>query len=151
MPCGAAERRIIPRMFNLHHIGIVVAQLDEAVRLYCRLLNYPPEKVEYHDVPTEKVRVAMFKGNTTLELLEPTAPDTGLARFLEKRGAGVHHLCYSAPAPLQHRMRELKEAGFSLLDELPRTGADGQVFFVHPKSAGGVLVEFAEEQQAQPG
>lgn len=132
-------------MFTLNHIGIVVERLEDAVQLYCRLLNYPAEQVEYHDVPTEKVRVAMFKGNTIIELLEPTAPDTGLAKFLEKRGAGVHHLCYGAEAPLQEKLDELKAAGFTLLDETPRQGADGRVFFVHPKSAGGMLVEFVEQ------
>jgi methylmalonyl-CoA/ethylmalonyl-CoA epimerase len=138
-------------MFNIHHVGIVVAQLDEAVAVYCRLLNYPPDKVEYHDVPSEKVRVAMFKGNTTIELLEPTAPDTGLAKFLEKRGAGVHHLCYAVPAPLQDKLHVLKAAGFTLLDEAPRQGAEGPVFFVHPKSAGGMLVEFIEAPTGTAG
>jgi methylmalonyl-CoA/ethylmalonyl-CoA epimerase len=132
-------------MFRLDHIGIVVAALEPAVELYCRLLDYPPEQVEYHDVPSEGVRVAMLKGNTTLELLEPTAPQGALARFLEKRGGGFHHLCFGAPAPLEDRLAALREQGFQLLDETPRLGAEGQVFFVHPRSAGGILTEFVEE------
>lgn len=132
-------------MFRLDHIGIVVAKLEPAVELYCRLLDYPPEQVEYHDVESEGVRVAMLKGNTTIELLEPTDAQGALARFLEKRGGGFHHYCFGAPAPLEDKLAALREQGFTLLDELPRQGAEGKVFFVHPKSAGGILTEFVEE------
>jgi methylmalonyl-CoA/ethylmalonyl-CoA epimerase len=132
-------------MFTLNHIGIVVPDLDSAVDLYCRLLSYPRAAVEFHDVPTEKVRVAMFTGNTIVELLQPTDPETGLAKFLEKRGAGLHHLCFAAPAPLQDWLDELAAAEFALLDQRPRVGADGVVFFVHPKSCAGVLTEFIEQ------
>jgi len=133
-------------MFRLDHIGIVVAALEPAVELYCRLLDYPPERVEYHDVPREGVRVAMLKGNTTLELLEPTVPQGALARFLEKRGGGFHHFCFGAPAPLEDRLAALRAQDFQLLDETPRLGAEGKVFFVHPSSAGGILTEFVEER-----
>jgi methylmalonyl-CoA/ethylmalonyl-CoA epimerase len=130
--------------FTVDHIGIVVDSLDSAVALYCSLLGVPPAAVEYHDVPTEKIRIAMLKGNTVIELLEPTEAGSGLAKYREKRGAGIHHICFAAPAPLQDRLEELKAAGMTLLDEAPRTGADGKIFFVHPKSCGGVLVEFVE-------
>jgi methylmalonyl-CoA epimerase len=132
-------------MFTLHHIGIVVASLDESVPLYCKLLGVEPSAVVYHDVPTEKVRVAMFHGNAVIELLQPTDPGSGLAKYLEKRGPGFHHLCFAAPQPLETKLGELRDKGFSLLDETPRVGADGRVIFVHPKSAGGLLVEFVEE------
>ena len=132
-------------MFNLNHVGIVVPSLSDAVPLFCQLLAYPAEAVEYHDVPSEQVRVAMLKGNTTIELLEPTAADSALARFLEKRGPGFHHWCFAAPAPLQAKLDELKQAELRLLDDTPRTGAEGVVFFVHPKSAGGILTEFVEQ------
>jgi methylmalonyl-CoA/ethylmalonyl-CoA epimerase len=131
-------------LFTIDHIGIVVDSLDAAVPLYCSMLGIPLAAVEYHNVPTEKVRVAMLQGNAIVELLEPTEEGTGLAKFREKRGAGVHHICFAAPAPLQAKLDELKAAGLQLLDEAPRTGADGKVFFVHPKSCGGVLVEFVE-------
>ncbi len=131
-------------MFNLDHIGIVVADLDASVRSYCSLLGLDPAAVEFHDVPTEGVRVAMLRGNTIVELLQPTNPEGGLAKFLEKRGPGLHHLCYAAPQPLEDKLAELKAAGLSVLDEAPRVGADGRVFFVHPKSVGGVLTEFVE-------
>jgi methylmalonyl-CoA/ethylmalonyl-CoA epimerase len=133
-------------MFRLDHIGIVVAALEPAVELYCRLLDYPPEQVEYHDVPGEGVRVAMFKGNSTIELLEPTDPQGALARFLEKRGGGFHHFCFGAAAPLEDRLAALREQGFQLLDDAPRSGAEGRVFFVHPRSAGGILTEFVEDR-----
>ena len=131
--------------FDLDHLGVVVASLAEAVPLYCRLLGVPADAVEYHDVPSEGVKVAMLRGNTVIELLEPTEPDGALARFLEKRGGGFHHWCFAAPPPLQARLDELKAAGFRLLDEQPRVGAEGSVFFVHPASAGGILTEFVEK------
>jgi methylmalonyl-CoA/ethylmalonyl-CoA epimerase len=132
-------------MFNLDHLGIVVASLAEAVPLYCGMLNLPLDAVEYHDVPSEGVRIAMLKGNTTIELLEPMSSEGALARFLEKRGGGFHHWCFAAPAPLQARLDALKAAGFELLDEQPRVGAEGSVFFIHPRSVGGILTEFVEK------
>jgi methylmalonyl-CoA/ethylmalonyl-CoA epimerase len=130
--------------FMLHHVGIVVDSLSAAVPLYCRLLGVAPEDVEYAGVPAEQVRVALLKGNVVVELLEPLAEGTGLAKFREQRGPGIHHLCFAAPPPLQAKLDALKAAGFRLLDEQPRSGADGCVFFVHPKSCSGVLVEFVE-------
>jgi methylmalonyl-CoA/ethylmalonyl-CoA epimerase len=130
-------------MFHLDHVAIAVPDLAEAVALYCKLLGYPLEGVEYHDVPSEQVRVAMLKGNTTLELLQCTDPGGSIARFIEKRGPGLHHLCFRT-ADAQSQLGGLAGAGFSLLDQAPRLGAEGSVFFVHPKSAGGVLVEFVE-------
>jgi methylmalonyl-CoA/ethylmalonyl-CoA epimerase len=131
-------------MFNLDHIGIVVPDLDSAVANYCAMLGLDPASVDFHDVPSEGVRVAMLRGNTIVELLQPTNPEGGLAKYLEKRGPGLHHLCYAAPKPLEAKLAALKEAGMAVLDESPRTGADGRVFFVHPKSVGGVLTEFVE-------
>ncbi|MBN2080963.1 VOC family protein [bacterium] len=133
-------------MFRLDHIGVVVEKLEPMVELYCRLLNYPPDKVEYHDVPSEGVRVAMLKGNTILEFLQPTDPDSGIGKFLAKRGAGFHHFCYGADAPVENKLAELKANGFAVLSDEPRQGAEGRVFFVHPKSAGGILTEFVENE-----
>lgn len=130
--------------FTIDHIGIVVDSLDSAVALYCNLLGVDPAAVVYHDVPTEKIRIAMLRGNAAVELLEPTQEGTGLAKFREKHGAGIHHICFAAPAPLQDKLNELKAAGMTLLDDAPRIGAGSKIFFVHPKSCGGVLVEFVE-------
>lgn len=132
-------------MFTLNHLGIVVRSLEESVPLYCRMLGIDESDVEYHDVPTEQTRVAMLKGNATIELLEPFGTESAMARFLEKRGGGFHHYCFEAPAPLQAKLDELKAAGFQVLDDEPRIGAEGKVFFVHPKSAGGILTEFVEK------
>jgi methylmalonyl-CoA epimerase len=132
-------------VFTLDHLGIIVASLAESVPTYCAMLGLDPAVVEYHDVPSEGVRVAMLKGNTTIELLEPTSGEGPLARFLEKRGGGFHHWCFAAPAPLQDKLDTLKAAGFQLLDEQPRVGAEGRVFFIHPKSVGGILTEFVEK------
>ena len=129
-------------MFRLDHIGIVVEKLEPMVELYCKMLGFPPERVEDHDVPSEGV---MLAGNTKLEFLEPVNPEGGLAKFLAKRGPGFHHFCFGGPAPLEDKLAALKNDGFRLLDEVPRDGAEGRVFFVHPKSAGGILTEFVEE------
>lgn len=135
-------------MFHLDHLGIAVRSLADSVPLYCRMLGLSPEAVEYHEVPSEQVRIAMLKGNTTIELLEPTAADTAIARFIERRGEGFHHWCFRADAPLEDKLAELQAQGFELLDSAPRTGAEGRVFFVHPKSAGGILAEFVEAGSA---
>jgi methylmalonyl-CoA/ethylmalonyl-CoA epimerase len=131
-------------MFTLDHVAIVVPELEAAVATYCQLLDYPPAAVRYHEVPSEGVRVAMLKGNTTLELLQSTDPAGSLARFIEKRGPGLHHLCFAVDEA-QPQLDRLLRAGLSLLDTTPRVGAEGAVFFVHPRSAAGVLTEFVEK------
>jgi methylmalonyl-CoA epimerase len=133
-------------MFTLDHIGIIVEKLEPAVEIFCQLTGCPSDTVEYHDVPSEGVRVAMLHGNATIELLEPTNPKGALAKFLEKRGSGFHHYCFRVSGPIQEKLDELKAAGFHLLDDQPRQGAEGRVFFVHPKSAGGILTEFIEQK-----
>jgi methylmalonyl-CoA/ethylmalonyl-CoA epimerase len=132
-------------MFHLDHLGILVASLEESVPQFCAMLGYPADAVEYHEVPSEGVRIAMLKGNTTIELLEPTEPEGALARFMEKRGPGFHHWCFRAPAPLEDKLAELKDEGLQVLSDAPKVGAEGRIFFVHPKSAGGILTEFVEE------
>lgn len=132
-------------MFHLDHIGIAVRSLAESVPLYCRMLGIDESAVEYHEVPSEKVRIAMLKGNTTLELLEPSEEGTSLARFMDKRGEGFHHWCFRAPAPLEDKLAQLGQQGFELLDSTPRVGAEGRVCFIHPRSSGGILTEFVEE------
>jgi len=132
-------------MFELDHLGIAVESLEEAVPLFCQLLGLPPGDVEYHEVPTEKVKVAMLRGNVTIELLEPTDSASPIARYVAKRGPGFHHWCFKSPRPAAEHIAALAGRGFSLLDSEPRQGAEGQVFFVHPKSAGGMLTEFVEQ------
>ena len=130
-------------MFELDHIGVVVESLEQAVPVWCSILGYPAADVEYHDVPSEGVRIAMFRGNIKLELLEASDPEGSVQRFLEKRGAGLHHLCFGTADAAQSHAR-LAAAGLQLLSEQPVAGAEGRVFFIHPKSSGGVLTELVE-------
>jgi methylmalonyl-CoA/ethylmalonyl-CoA epimerase len=128
---------------KIDHIGIAVASIDEARRFY-EALGLTVEHVE--EVPQEKVRVAMLRcGESRIELLEPTAPDSPIAKFLDKRGPGIHHLCLGSD-DVRADDRRLREAGYQVLRPEPTRGAGGcWVQFVHPKSAGGVLLELAEE------
>ncbi len=130
-------------MQKVEHIGIAVSDLAEANALYERLLGVPPYKEE--TVETEGVRTSFFRtGPTKIELLEATRPDSPIARFLEKRGPGIHHVAFEV-RDIRAEMDRLRQAGFQLLNDEPKRGADNKlVCFVHPKSAGGVLVELCQ-------
>ena len=125
---------------DIDHIGIAVRSLDEAKRFWVDQLGL---KISRHeDVPEQKVRVAILENG--IELLEPTSPDSPIAKFIEKRGEGLHHLTL-ATDKLADRLIALKAAGVNLIDEKPRTGAGGAgIAFLHPKGAHGVLVELCE-------
>ena len=131
------------KSLKIDHLGIAVPSLAEAVAAY-QALGFTVESV--HDVPSERVRVAFLPvGESRLELLEPTEPASAIARFLEKR-AGLHHVCVLVE-DLEAALAELKARGVALIDEKPRPGAGGcRVAFLHPKSAGGVLLELKEEK-----
>ena|SRR3990167_2196052 len=122
------------------HIGIAVENLEEAIKRY-EALGLKCEGRE--EVPGERVRVAFFPvGESRIELLEPTSPDSAIAKFIEKRGLGIHHLCLEA-SDLTKRMEELRKKGFHFVGE-PIKGAHGvTAAFLHPKSMGGVLLELA--------
>ncbi len=124
------------------HIGIAVRSIDEARGLY-ESLGLTIESIE--DVVAEQVRVAMIAcGDTHIELLEPLSPSSPIATFLEKRGPGIHHLCLDSDDVRADDAR-LREAGYRVLRDEPTRGAGGcWVQFVHPKSAGGVLLELSE-------
>lgn len=132
---------------GVNHIGIAVRSLDEHRDYYERILGAEPEGVE--EVPTQKVRVAFYRlGPATapvrLELLEPTSDDSPVARFLAKRGEGVHHVAYTVD-DIEERLRDLAEEGVGLIDEAARPGAHHmRIAFLHPKSTGGVLTELCE-------
>jgi methylmalonyl-CoA epimerase len=129
------------KILKVDHIGIAVAKMDEAVAAW-RVLGFEVEAV--HDVPTEKVRTAFLPvGESHLELLEPTDPTSVLAKFLEKR-SGLHHVCVLVD-DIDEALRRLQAEGVALIDQVPRTGAGGcRVAFVHPRAAGGVLLELKE-------
>lgn len=127
---------------NLDHIGIAVRSLDEGIAFY-EALGMTVSGTD--EVPEQGVKVAFLPvGDTRLELLEPTGPHSPIAKHLEKRGPGVHHLCVQV-ADIEAAMRGIAEAGYQLLSNEPQPGAHGsRVCFVHPKSTGGVLLELSQ-------
>ena len=131
-------------MKNVEHIGIAVKDFSQANGLYFKLLGVAPYKTEY--VESEGVNTSFFKvGETKIELLEATNPDSAIAKFIEKRGEGIHHIAFEVEDILTE-MERLKQEGFILLNETPKKGADNKlVCFVHPKSANGVLIELTQE------
>ena len=130
---------------KIDHLGIAVPSLDQAISAY-EALGFRVE--ETHDVPTEKVRTAFLPvGDSRLELLEPTDPTSVIARFLERR-SGLHHVCVLVD-DLDAALEGMEARGVPLLDRSPRVGAGGcRVAFVHPKGAGGVLLELKERERA---
>jgi methylmalonyl-CoA epimerase len=128
---------------GIDHIGIAVKNIDEAKKFWVDTLGLKFSHVE--DVPEQKVRVAMLEaGTTTIELLEPTAPDSPVQKFIEKRGEGLHHMTFQTDN-LADRLKQLKGANIGLIDEDSRIGAGGAcIAFIHPKSAHGVLIELCE-------
>lgn len=128
---------------KIEHIGIATPRLDDALKFWRDALGL--EVVDTEEVEEQGVRVAMLPlGEPRVELLEPTRPDSPVARFLEKRGAGIHHIAV-AVSDIRAALARLKGRGARLIDETPRVGAGGcLVAFVHPSSAGGVLLELVE-------
>ncbi len=127
---------------KIDHIGIAVKSLEEAVRFY-ETLGVSVES--YEEVPSQKVKVAFIKlGDSNVELLEPTSEDSPVAKFLEKKGEGIHHLCYEVN-DVSESLDIMKKDGMKLINEEPIKGAHGKlVAFVHPKSANGVLTELSQ-------
>lgn len=131
------------RAKGLDHVAIAVKDLDAAVRYYVDVLGFPPPELE--EVPEQKVRTAIFgHGMGRIELICPTEPGTGVAKFLEKRGEGLHHVCVEV-ADIEGTLRDMKARGVALLDETPKLGAGGaRIAFVHPRGAHGVLTELRQ-------
>ncbi len=129
---------------RIEHIGIAVKDLDQAVRLYEKLLGISCYAIE--EVEDQKVRTAFFKvGETKIELLASTAADGPVAKFIETRGEGVHHIAY-AVGGLPSALEALEAEGMQLIDREPRRGAEGlQIAFLHPRSTLGVLTELVEQ------
>ena len=127
---------------RIHHVAVVVRDLDAAVSFYRDTLGLPLELIL--PVPSDHVRIGFLPvGESRMELVEPTDETSGVARFLVSRGEGFHHVCFEVPdiaAALDH----LASRGVELIDRAPRAGADGPVAFIHPRSAHGVLVELKQ-------
>ena len=130
-------------MKGLDHVAILVSDLDAAVKLYRDVYGLHLDEIE--EVPSEKVRVAIFgHGLGRVELVCPTDPESPLAKRIKEKGEGLHHVCLEVP-DIEKAMAALKAQGAPLLDEKPRPGAGGaRVAFVHPKGSRGVLVELRE-------
>ena len=131
-------------MEKIEHIGIAVKDLEAASLRYKKLLGKAPYKVE--GVEAEKVKTSFFKlGESKIELLQATDEKSAIAKFISKKGEGIHHIAY-AVEDIKSEMERLKKEGFELLSDEPRRGADGKwVVFIHPKSAGGVLIELCQD------
>ena len=132
---------------GLDHVAIAVKDLDQAVALYRDVLGL--ELAEIEEVPEQQVRTAIFgHGMGRIELISPTVSDSGVAKFLAKRGEGLHHICIEVD-DLEAAIAALKSRGAPMIDETPKPGAGGaKVAFIHPKSSHGVLVEL---RQGPPG
>jgi methylmalonyl-CoA/ethylmalonyl-CoA epimerase len=131
---------------NVEHIGIAVKDITASNDLFTKLFNIPPYKSE--TVESEGVQTSFFKINETkIELLEASNPDSAIARFIEKKGEGIHHIAFEVEDILAE-MKRLESEGFILLNTVPKIGADNKlVCFLHPKSSNGVLVELCQERR----
>lgn len=132
-------------MKKIEHIGIAVKSLKESNLMYEKLLGVKPYKIE--EVASEGVNTSFFEiGESKIELLEATTETSAIAKFLEKRGPGVHHIAY-AVEDIKQELKRLKSEGFELINEEPKKGADNKwVAFLHPKSTEGVLIELCQER-----
>ena len=133
-------------MQKVDHVGIAVKNLSISVPLFEKLLNTTCYKTEL--IETESVNTAFFKqGETKIELLESTDPEGVIARFIEKKGEGLHHIAFDVP-DIEKEMERLKSEGFILLNEKPTPGADDKLIcFLHPKQTNGVLIELCMDKE----
>lgn len=131
-------------MDKLEHIGIAVKNMDQANKLFASLLGNEHYKIE--EVESEGVRTAFFNvSGVKIELLEATKPDSPIAKFIEKRGEGIHHLAFEV-SDINQRMADYQKDGFELINKEPKKGADNKMIcFLHPKTTNGVLIELCEE------
>ena len=131
----------MPNSPRVAHIGIAVTSLAEALPFYRDILGIAPHPPEIADGATI---VSLPFGESEVELLEPCEPDSPIAKFLARRGPGIHHVCYRVP-DLDAALTRARDAGYRLVDEVPRTGAGGcRIAFLHPRSTAGVLIELTE-------
>ena len=130
---------------HIEHIGIAVKSIEEHLPYYENVLGLKCFNIEI--VAEQKVKTAFFKvGQTKIELLEPTSEDSTIAKFIEKKGEGIHHIAYSVP-DVTEAIEEAASKGVQLIDKSPRKGAEGlNIAFAHPKSTGSVLTEFCDNK-----
>lgn len=129
---------------HIEHLGIAVKSLEEAISYYENILGLKCYSIE--EVADQKVKTAFFKvGQTKIELLEPTSEDSTIAKFIEKRGEGIHHMAFAIEDGVANALAEVEAKGVRLIDKAPRKGAEGlNIAFLHPKSTCSVLTELCE-------
>lgn len=132
---------------HIEHLGIAVKSIEACLPYYEGVLGLKCYSIE--EVADQKVKTAFFKvGQTKLELLEPTSEDSAVAKFIEKKGEGIHHLAFAVEDGVQNALTELEGKGVKLIDKAPRKGAEGlNIAFLHPKSTIGVLTELCEKPE----
>ena len=133
------------KISHIEHLGIAVKSLETAIPLWEKLLGTKCYSIE--EVPAQKVRTAFLNiGQTKIELLESTAEDGPIAKFIEKRGEGIQHVAFAVEDGVANALAQAEEAGIRLIDKAPRKGAEGlHIAFLHPKSTMGVLTELCEK------
>ena len=135
---------------RIDHIAVVVASLDAALTFYRDMLGIQPSRVI--DFPSEGVKIAFLPlggaSGSEIELLEPTDPNSGIGRFLQRRGEGMHHICLEVP-DIDRALAELQAAGAEVLDTTPRPTAEGRGIFLHPKGTHGVLLELVQRDEGE--
>jgi len=131
---------------HIEHIGIAVTNLDDSVRLFEKVFGLKCYNIE--EIENQKVKTAFFKvGQTKIELLESTDPDGPIAKFIEKRGEGIHHIAFAVDN-IDSQLKHAEKEGVKLIDAIPRKGAEGfDIAFLHPRSTGGVLIELCEHRE----
>ena len=131
---------------SIHHIAIVVEDVEASLKFWQEILGLQPKAVS--DMPAEAARIAFLPlGESEIELVQPTSPDSGLSRYLENRGPGMHHLCLQVD-DIAGMLSRLKASGIQLINEEPKLGEGGRLYaFIHPRSANGVLVELYQLPQ----
>jgi methylmalonyl-CoA/ethylmalonyl-CoA epimerase len=129
---------------HIEHLGIAVNSIEEQLPYYEQILGVKCYNIE--EVTDQKVKTAFFKiGQTKIELLEPIGDDSTIAKFIEKRGEGIHHIAFAVPN-VQEALNEMEAKGVQLIDKAPRNGAEGlSIAFLHPKSTRGILTELCME------
>jgi methylmalonyl-CoA/ethylmalonyl-CoA epimerase len=126
---------------RIHHVGIAVRDLDKALEFYRDVLGMHMHAMD--TVEDQGVRAALLAiGESEIELLEPTSPEANMAKFIERKGEGLHHICFNTP-DVDGDLQELKEKGVELVDQKSRVGLAGMICFLHPRASRGVLVELA--------
>ena len=130
---------------RIDHVAIIVHSIEQALTFYRDILGITPREIK--EVPTEQVRIAFLPmggpGGSEIELIEPTNPDSSLARFLEKRGEGLHHICLQVD-DIDAALVDMQAKGAPVLDKQPRLAAEGRAIFLHPRGTNGVLLELVE-------